>query len=95
MQSKGLIPHTLLMPVQPLANHIGIEGGMHAHKMSKAAREKLMKIETKFYGTQLIGRAAPAPKKMKQPFGGWGHPSDQQHCMDLLALSNASVTTTT
>ena len=55
MQVKGLIPHTVLMPCQNLAKHIGIEGGMHAHKISKTAKAKLAEFDTKFYGTKILG----------------------------------------
>lgn len=93
MQAQGFLPHTLLMPNQNLANHIGIEGGMHAHKVSKAALARLMQIDTKFYGTQVMGKLAPG-RNIRQPFGGWGHPADQKHCMDLLAFPKVINATT-
>ena len=89
MQAQGFLPHTLLMPNQNLANHIGIKGGMHAHKISKVALARLMEIDTKFYGTEVMGKVAPA-RINRQPYGGWGHPADQQHCMDLLDLPNVT-----
>jgi len=68
LQNKGFIPHTMLQPGENLANHIGVEGGMHAHKMSKAALAKLRKIDTHFIGTTVIGRTGPAAKQMKVCF---------------------------
>ena len=86
MQAMGLLPHTVLIPCQNLAKHIGIEGGMHAHKVPKSAVANLGQFDTKFYGTSLLGSVnVPAQKKVK-PYGGWGHPADQQHCMEILAL---------
>lgn len=84
MQSLGLIPHTMLMPAQNLATHIGIDGGMHAHKAPKF--DKLNQLDTLFYGTELIGKFHLVVKKAIKPFGGWGHPSDQNHCMKLLSM---------
>ena len=94
MQASGFLPHVLLVPHYTLANHIGIDGGMHVHAKSRAAIANLNDIDTEFYGTEIAMAAGfvPAAKKAKG-FGGWGHPADQQHCMDLLALPNANTDT--
>lgn len=90
MQDLRLIPHTVLMPCQELAKHIGVEGGMHAHKISNRMKDTLTKLDTHFFGTKLFGNLDVVPKKNMKPFGGWGHPADQQHCMKLLALTEGS-----
>ena len=92
MQAQGFLPHVLLVPSHNLANHIGIEGGMHSHAKSHVAISKLNDITTTFFGTKFASSAVPAAKKVK-PNGGWGHPADQQHCMDLLALPRATTDT--
>jgi hypothetical protein len=73
-KSKELIPHTDLVPSEPLAKHIGIEGRMHSHRKGATAKEELKKLETRFLGTKLKGIPIVSPLRSKGN-GSWGAPS--------------------
>lgn len=86
MQTKWLIPHTVLSPGIPLVRHIGIEGGMHGHKKRvPMPRVEFERLEVPFLGEKIAGSPGLNPKPMKKGNGGWGHPADQAHCLELLS----------
>ena len=80
------IPHTVLVLSEPLAKHIGIEGGMHSHRKGATAKEELKRLETRFLGTKLKGIPIVSPLRSKGN-GGWGHPADKGHCKKLLTAT--------
>jgi len=95
MQHKALIPHTVLLPSRSLVKHIGLRGGMHAHKRPEGNRlvekSETMLDDSHFLGTKLKGNPFVPPRAMKKPFGGWGHPADQNHCMNILTGTDSEV----
>ena len=84
LQSQKCLPHTVLMPSRPLAKHIGVSGGMH-YKGEAASDASFERLETKFFGTKLHKNEAKVQRLIHdRGFGGWAHPADQEHCMQLL-----------
>jgi hypothetical protein len=81
MQDKALIPRIVLQPSRSLAKHIGLEGGMHAHK--KTGGNRITLDDSHFLGTKVKFNPYKKPRVAK-PFGGWGHPADQNHCLKIL-----------
>jgi hypothetical protein len=80
-QRQFLIPHTVLVPSKVLAEHIGIEGGMHNH----IHRDNSAPAATSFLGLTVRGSVWQDPRVFSSGFGGWGHPADQEQCMRLLS----------
>lgn len=81
MGVKKILPHTVLEPTQMLTKHIGLEGGMHEHK--KTAKQRTQLLDTEFVGTKFRG-SLKFPARTAKPNGGWGHPADKDHCMNVL-----------
>jgi len=87
LQGLEIIPHTALIPSRPQVLHIGFEGGMHEKDIRPAVRaafERSGGIAPEFRGTEIRGSTDVRSKAHDKGFGGWGHPADQQHCMELL-----------
>jgi len=75
------------MPSRPQVLHIGFEGGMHSKDIKpivRAAFERSGGLAPTFHGTAIAGSMIVKKKVHAKGYGGWGHPADQQHCMDLL-----------
>lgn len=84
MQSQGLLPHTILMPSRQLSKHIGLTGGMH-NKRGNESKVGSERLETRFVGTRLHNEQLGVGRLMHNDgFGGWGHPRDQEHCLEVL-----------
>ena len=82
-----MIPHTVLVPSRPQVLHIGFEGGMHEKDIKPAVRaafEKSGGIAPPFHGTEISGGRMSKVKPHKKGYGGWGHPKDHEHCLQLL-----------
>lgn len=89
MQGDGLLPHTMLFPSRSQVKHIGIAEGMHAdnnkdgeseHHNDRIAEQFL---DTHFSGTRFYG-SVKVDRETRKGYGGWGHPADQTHCMQVL-----------
>jgi hypothetical protein len=88
LQGLGLLPAVVLVPSRPQVLHIGFEGGMHEKDIKPAVRhafERSHGIAPEFHGTTLGGGMNIKIKTHNKGFGGWGHPADHQHCLDLVA----------
>jgi N-acetylglucosaminyltransferase II (MGAT2) len=85
MQSHHVIPYAILMPSQHLVKHIGLQGGMHFNKA------KRIEVSTNFTGLHFAGSLNPLPNRIRRAYGGWGHPIDQNHCMDVLHPTSKAV----
>jgi len=94
LAGQRYIPHTLLMPSRTLAKHIGVTQGMH-NNLNAVGGEgdfgpDFEKLETKFHGKNGLYQyqANIGPLRHDKGYGGWGHPVDQQHCLELLSVRN-------
>ena len=90
LMSLDIIPFKVLSPGTLQAAHIGLEGGMHGSVLDKkrmAYMQELVKdgkLERFFAEVKEPKTQRMTPPKVKEKgFGGWGHPADQQHCMDV------------
>jgi hypothetical protein len=84
LQNLLLLPRVVLIPPRqrPLAKHIGIEAGLHAHPKTKIDLNETLAI---FTGSEIIvDNKVIFPLNRTQGFGGWGHPKDHEHCMQLM-----------
>lgn len=82
------MPHTVLVPSRPQVLHIGFEGGMHEKDIKPAVRAAYLKsggVAPEFHGDRIAGNVNARGKAHNKGFGGWGHPADHKHCLDLLA----------
>ena len=87
MQGVGMIPYTVLVPSRPQVLHIGFEGGMHEKDIKPAVRaafERSRGIAPEFRGNEMSGSLIVKMKPHKKGYGGWGHPKDHEHCLQLL-----------
>lgn len=93
LQGQGYLPHTLLMPSRQLAMHIGTKEGMHAEQyqlvdmpddIKKEFDRQRERLTTDFVGDKFAGD--PKIEKIFHPrgYGGWGHPADHEHCLQVL-----------
>ena len=88
LQGIGRLPAVVLVPSRPQVLHIGFEGGMHEKDIKPAVRiafERSKGIAPPFHGTTMGGDLRVKIKAHNRGYGGWGHPADHQHCLDLLA----------
>lgn len=88
MMGKQLIPHLVLVPNVLQVAHIGLEGGLHENSITKQkeARMKHFKILHAFHDKPSRAQITPFQHFLKphdHGFGGWGHPADQHHCLEL------------
>ena len=92
MQNLLLIPRIVLIPSlqRPLVKHIGVEDGLHSHAKDKVDPGLDLDV---FTGTQtaLTGNGVFFPLNRTQGFGGWGHPKDHEHCMQLMETNKTKV----
>ena len=80
------LPHVLVQPSRPLAKHIGVGQGMHAHGMwSDVELDQLAKIDTVFEGHSLAGSLDVPATRTRQSYGGWAFEEDIAHCEILLS----------
>jgi len=85
---RGALPHKVLVPHKLQVAHIGLAGGLHESAITeqKMARMKLLSNLQPFHdkpdGSKLV-RSQHSRKPHDQGFGGWGHPADHYHCLEL------------
>lgn len=91
---KKVIPHAVLVPHVLQVAHIGLEGGLHENSITKqkAARMKQFRNLQAFHDKPTrtsITLFQQVLKPHEHGFGGWGHPADQNHCMELFGHQKA------
>ena len=85
---QELLPYRVLVPSRLQVAHIGLKGGLHETSITKQKRERMtaMKNMKPFHDKPLPGNIAQFQSQLVphvSGFGGWGHPADQNHCMEL------------
>ena len=86
MMNVNLIPGFVITSTKILVKHIGYDG-MHGGSINVAKRKRMEEstLPTEFHGTSYFPLVKGAtPLRKPKAFGGWGHPMDQNHCMDTL-----------
>ena len=91
LMSEGYVPFKVLCPSSLQTAHIGLEGGMHGDAAMEKKRIKRMhkllnengKLEAYHSDVGVPHAQRITPPEDKKGFGGWGHPSDQEHCMKV------------
>ena len=93
LMGNRVLPYKVFTPGTLQAAHIGFEGGLH----SKDANNKLITInkqstifgpfhvDATFHKTTQL-----AMNQHKKGYGGWGHPADHAHCLELFEGSGAA-----
>lgn len=95
LQTKLGLPHAVLYPSKPQALHIGADGmhGKHV-KGSKLKRIQQTTVPPPFDGNTGISNewllTNLKPKRHERGYGGWGHPADQNHCVQIFQPGSAS-----
>jgi hypothetical protein len=88
LMKEGLLPSRVLYPSIPQVMHIGIDGGIHGGKLARWQLFATLNsnFPVSFHGTKLVGDTQEANNTSppREPFGGWGHPADHNHCLKLL-----------
>jgi len=86
----GLVPHRILSPSVKRVQHIGADG-MHVNHNAKDALNKLMGESAgadirfkQFHGEAVVPRKNRQVNGKIKPNGGWGHPKDHSHCLEVL-----------
>jgi alpha-1,6-mannosyl-glycoprotein beta-1,2-N-acetylglucosaminyltransferase len=99
LMNKGLLPSRVLYPTIPQTMHVGSDDGMHGGTAARWQLFAALnaKFPGPFHGTKLIGETTRTNQKVRKnkkvrtnqnvisPFGGWGHPADHKHCIELLS----------
>jgi N-acetylglucosaminyltransferase II (MGAT2)/Alpha mannosidase middle domain/Glycosyl hydrolases family 38 C-terminal domain/Glycosyl hydrolases family 38 N-terminal domain len=86
LMNLKLIPHYALTPTKMLVKHIGVEG-MHGKSINSAKLLRMQRssLPVDFRGIYYFPLDVPStPFRRPKPFGGWGHPMDQSHCIQVL-----------
>lgn len=86
---QKLIPHLVLVPQKLQVAHIGLEGGLHKDTLSQQKAEKMKQLRNlrPFHDKPLqLYKFQHDIKPHDKGFGGWGHPADRKHCLDLFRL---------
>lgn len=76
MQQSGIVPGKVVVPGKPQIRHIGASG-MHGKDIVSFTKP----LEP-FHSKVLEGNAVVRPRSFRRN-GGWGHPKDQSHCMEM------------
>lgn len=88
MMGLELLPAQVILPSVPQALHVGAADGMHASDQLNLVKEKTLDTDMAkpFRGTKLfkIPPFYSQPKTHNNGYGGWGHPADQEHCIQVL-----------
>lgn len=81
-----MLPSRVLTPGTLQVSHIGLEGGLHEQDLNLVKVEQMISV-TKFGAFHSkVGEplSIGAPKKThNRGYGGWGHPADHEHCLNL------------
>ena len=86
LMNLKLIPRYVLTPTKLLVKHIGVEG-MHGKSITNAKKLRMQRatLPVDFHGLYYFPLfEAAVPVRKPNPFGGWGHPMDQSHCIQVL-----------
>jgi len=88
MMDKKLLPRRVLQPSVVQTVHIGTEGGMHDHSSSGFRMSSGETPLLPFHGKKIFDQGYKwSPAK---GYGGWGHPQDQKHCLEILGVDTKS-----
>lgn len=82
-------PRICLVPTQPQVKHIGVDGGMHNIDPKKREQIKLVTLPTDFHPKEILSTQVEYLGDRKG-FGGWGHPADHAHCLNILGSPTSS-----
>jgi len=85
MMDEKLIPARVLQPSVAQTVHIGTEGGMHVHGSVDSRSEA-----NPFHGKKMYSYEGRRWKSTAVGYGGWGHPQDQKHCLELCGVDPKS-----
>jgi hypothetical protein len=80
---KRLLPHLVLVPSVQQAAHIGIEGGLHAKGLREDIKRKIRSVNLKPFHPVKSVLKYPKLIPHQKGYGGWGHPADHNHCLEL------------
>eukprot|EP00980_Cylindrotheca_fusiformis_P004845 scaffold1034_cov127-Cylindrotheca_fusiformis.AAC.26 len=90
MMGKELMPYKTLVPNELQVAHIGLKGGLHERSIGNMEARRIEdtnelqpfhgKIENGFGN---LGAFMDTRKVHDAGYGGWGHPSDHDHCLKL------------
>jgi hypothetical protein len=86
MMGISILPHTVLVPSRPQVLHIGLEGGMHEKDIKPGVRAAFQRsggVAPSFHSDEIVGNVNVNRKVHNGGYGGWGHPADHQHCLNL------------
>lgn len=85
LMQKRLLPSMVITSTRMLVKHIGLEG-MHGKSISKIKQKKMKEYQLpqNFTGTSYYPMVGNPVVRKVTPNGGWGHPKDQSHCMEVL-----------
>lgn len=85
LQSHLKLPALVLIPTKIQVKHIGVTEGMHEMDDKKKKRMKRLKFPEQFNPTRVYVDPDNIPnRRSRKGFGGWGHPADHQHCLQIL-----------
>ena len=92
-QLPGVVPKLVLAPSFPQVRHIGVEG-MHVNSNTNEKTIKtLAEVAKKSVKmTPFRGKGISRGIKFRDfPYagrgnGGWGHPKDHQHCLEIMGV---------
>jgi len=84
LQSQKLIPDLVLAPSIPQVKHIGVVG-MHGGATYKAVQKaNIREVFNTFNGKDIVYHDSNII--YSRPNGGWRHPMDQSHCLEILKM---------
>ena len=99
MMGRKLIPYKILVPREMQVAHIGVSGGLHEESINEEAKQTILdtnelvpfhgKIGDKIYK---LGMHQDRLQPHDTGYGGWGHPADQEHCIQLFEDSKKKKT---
>lgn len=94
LMGRQLLPYKTLAPKSIQVAHIGLKDGLHENDMFGA---KAMRTEDVDELKAFHGKLSGPPEKLEEfmgylkphdkGYGGWGHPSDHEHCESLFQSS--------
>jgi len=76
------IPSVVLYPPVPQTRHIGITG-LHGVKNKEQKKTVELKTIENPGALQRVGTIRGMRNTKHRGYGGWGHPKDHAHCMDV------------
>lgn len=94
MMGRKQLPYLVLVPQVLQVAHIGLEGGLHESAITeqKMHKMKILKNLKPFHDKITASNLVSYQHMMKDHedgFGGWGHPADHYHCLDLFGVKQS------